>query len=73
MRSSAGALTVALSYVVMATAWILFSDSLLQLVDPALQTRLQSIKGTAFVLVTHDQSLAARCETQLKLVGGALQ
>ena len=52
MRSSAGALTVALSYVVMATAWILFSDSLLQLVDPALQTRLQSIKGTAFVLVT---------------------
>ena len=38
MRSSAGALTVALSYVVMATAWILFSDSLLQLVDPALQT-----------------------------------
>ena len=52
MRSSAGALTVALSYVVMATAWILFSYSLLQLVDPALQTRLQSIKGTAFVLVT---------------------
>jgi lipoprotein-releasing system ATP-binding protein len=30
-------------------------------------------QGTAFVLVTHDQGLAARCETQLKLVGGALQ
>ena len=29
--------------------------------------------GTAFVMVTHDQELAARCEHQRRLVGGALQ
>ncbi|MDC8773928.1 lipoprotein-releasing ABC transporter ATP-binding protein LolD [Roseateles albus] len=29
--------------------------------------------GTAFVLVTHDQTLAAQCRTQLSLVGGTMQ
>jgi lipoprotein-releasing system ATP-binding protein len=28
--------------------------------------------GTAFVLVTHDQTLAAQCRTQLNLVGGTM-
>jgi lipoprotein-releasing system ATP-binding protein len=28
--------------------------------------------GTAFVVVTHDESLAARCERQRKLVAGKL-
>jgi len=30
-------------------------------------------QGTAFVLVTHDQELAARCEARLSLVSGVLQ
>ena len=30
-------------------------------------------QGTAFVLVTHDQGLAAQCQTQMNLVGGAVQ
>ena len=30
-------------------------------------------QGTAFVLVTHDQNLAAQCQAQLRLVGGRVQ
>ena len=30
-------------------------------------------QGTAFVLVTHDQGLAAQCQAQMNLVGGAVQ
>ena len=30
-------------------------------------------QGTTFVLVTHDQGLAAQCQTQMNLVGGAVQ
>jgi len=30
-------------------------------------------QGTAFVMVTHDQQLAAQCQTQLSLVGGSIQ
>jgi len=30
-------------------------------------------QGTAFVMVTHDQTLAAQCQAQLKLVGGSVQ
>ena len=30
-------------------------------------------QGTAFVLVTHDQTLAAQCQAQMSLVGGVVQ
>jgi lipoprotein-releasing system ATP-binding protein len=30
-------------------------------------------QGTAFVLVTHDQTLAAQCQAQMRLVGGVVQ
>ena len=38
----------------------------------ALMLQLARDQGTAFVLVTHDQSLAARCARQLQLVRGKL-
>ncbi len=39
----------------------------------ALMLQLAQEQGTAFVLVTHDQGLAARCDRQLHLVQGRLQ
>ena len=38
-----------------------------------LMLELAASQGTAFVMVSHDQQLAARCETRLNLVGGRLQ
>jgi len=38
----------------------------------ALMLQLAREQGTAFVLVTHDTSLAARCSRQLQLVSGSL-
>jgi lipoprotein-releasing system ATP-binding protein len=39
----------------------------------ALMLQLACERGTAFVVVTHDQALAARCDRQLHLVKGVLQ
>jgi lipoprotein-releasing system ATP-binding protein len=37
-----------------------------------LMLKLARDRGTAFVMVTHDESLAARCGRQMRLSGGKL-
>jgi lipoprotein-releasing system ATP-binding protein len=39
----------------------------------ALMLQLARQQGTAFVVVTHDETLAAQCDRQMRLVNGQLQ
>jgi len=39
----------------------------------ALMLKLARQQGTAFVVVTHDDTLAAQCDRQMRLVNGQLQ
>ncbi|MEB3734221.1 hypothetical protein ULF88_09195 [Halopseudomonas pachastrellae] len=52
MTANARAWVVTLSYVLVATLWVLFSDGLLLMLALEDQQRLQSLKGVGFVLVT---------------------
>ena len=52
MTSTARAWVVTLSYLLVATLWVLFSDALLLMLELEDQQRLQTLKGIGFVLVT---------------------